>query len=83
MKRQLLPYLQTDKPLIGTIKGFEHDRYGTQKTVIVELISAILNPYLIDGMRRQNDLVLNQLLGIERSPHGNTFNNFTLVVEKA
>lgn len=87
---------EVDKPLIGTIKGFgqfQHDRYGTQETVTVEtedgeLVSAILTPYLVDGMHRQhaeeNDLVLIQFLGKEKSPHGNNyFNKFNLVVEKA
>jgi hypothetical protein len=43
---------EINKPLIGTIKGFsrfQHDRYGMQETVIVELesselVSAILTP---------------------------------------
>lgn len=85
---------EVNKPLIGTIKGFsrfQHDRYGMQETVIVELesgelVSAILNPYLIDGMRRQNaeenDLVLIQLICKDISAHGNTFNKFNLVVQK-
>jgi hypothetical protein len=42
---------EINKPLIGTIKGFsnfQHDRFGQQETVIVELesgeiVSAILN----------------------------------------
>ena len=85
---------EIDKPLIGTIKEFsqfEHDRYGTQETVIVELesgerVSAILNSYLSTGMHIQhaevNDSVLIQLLGKERNSHGTTFNKFSLVVEK-
>lgn len=86
---------EINKPLMGTIKGFSsfhHDRYGQQETVIVELesgesVSAILTPYLITGMRLQNaevnDLVLIQLLGKEQSNHGNSFNKFNLVVQKA
>lgn len=82
-------------PLIGIIIGFssfEHDRYGTQETVIVELesgqhVSAILNNYLSTGLQMRHaevgDLILIQLLGKERSPNGATFNKFNLVVEKA
>lgn len=85
---------EINKPLIGTIKGFssfQHDRYGQQETVIVELesgelVSAILTSYLIYGMRLQNaevnDLVLIQLMGKELSHHGNAFNKFNLVVQK-
>jgi hypothetical protein len=85
---------EINKPLIGTIKGFsrfQHDRYGMQETVIVELetgelVSAILTPYLIDGMQRQhaqeNDSVLIQLLGKDVSTHGNSFNKYNLVVQK-
>lgn len=85
---------EVGRPLIGKIKGFGqflHDRFGMQETVIVELetselVSAILNAYLLDGMRRQNaqvnDFVLIQLLGKEKSPHGNFYNKFQLIVEK-
>ena len=85
---------EVNKPLIGTIKGFsnfQHDRYGQQETVIVELesgeiVSAILSSYLISGMRMQNaavnDLVLIQLLGKDRINNGNVFNKFNLVVRK-
>lgn len=86
---------EVNKPLIGKVKGFgqfQHDRFGVQETVIVELetgelVSAILNAYLIDGMRRQNaqvnDFVLIQLLGKEKSPQGNFYNKFQLIVEKS
>jgi hypothetical protein len=82
-------------PLIGTIRdfsNFEHDRFGTQETVIVELesgeqVSAILTPYLSTGMKIKHaeagDLVLIQLLGKEKSPNGSVFNKFNLVIEKA
>ncbi|MBL1266011.1 hypothetical protein [Candidatus Methylomicrobium oryzae] len=85
---------EVDNPLIGTIKGFsnfEHDRFGPQETVIVELesgerVSAILNNYLRSGMQIQyaevGDLVLIQLLGKEKGTNGSTFNKFNLVVEK-
>ena len=85
---------EINKPLIGRIREFnrfQHDRYGMQETVIVELetgelVSAILNDYLIEGMRRQraeiDDFVLIQLLGTDLSNHGNRFNKFTLVIEK-
>jgi hypothetical protein len=47
-------------PLIGTILGFDqfdHGQYGTQQTIIVErengeVVSAILTPYLQNGMSR-------------------------------
>ncbi|WP_404357058.1 hypothetical protein [Methylotuvimicrobium sp. KM1] len=85
---------EVGKPLIGTILGFSefhHDRYGPQKTVIVKLengdiVSAIMNNYVANGMVQQNaqpgDLVLIQLLGKARSPHGNEYNQFQLYVEK-
>jgi hypothetical protein len=85
---------EINKPIIGTIKGFsnfQHDRYGQQETVIVELesgelVSAILTAYLSSGMRMQNasvnDLVLIQLLGKDRINNGNVFNKFNLVVRK-
>ena len=83
-----------NQPLIGTILGFDefkHERYGIQKTVIVEresgdVVSAILTPYLQNGMAIQNgeigDLALIEKLGQERSQRGNTFNRFRLVIEK-
>lgn len=86
---------EVGNPLIGTIRGFssfEHDLYGPQETVIVELesgerVSAILNNYLSNGMQMKhaevNDLVLIQLLGKEKSSNGATFNKFNLVIEKA
>jgi len=85
---------EVDTPLLGTIKEFsqfEHNRYGTQDTVIVEresgeLVSAILNGYLSTGMQIQQaevgDLVLIQLQGKERSNNGSMFNKFTLIVDK-
>ncbi len=85
---------EVNKPLIGTIKGFNnfhHDSYGQQETVIVELksgemVSAILNAYLITGMRMQNaavnDSIFIELLGKDRSNNGNVFNRFNLVVTK-
>ncbi|ATG88319.1 hypothetical protein [Methylomonas koyamae] len=86
---------EVGNPLMGTIKGFssfEHDRFGLQETVIVELesgklVSAILNNYLSTGMQIQHaevgDLVLIQLLGKERSPNGPMFNRFNLVIQKS
>jgi hypothetical protein len=86
---------EIDRPLLGTIKGFSsfhHDRFGLQETVIVEsesgeLVSAILNQYLQNGMRIQkaevNDLILIQFLGKELSVHNNTINKYNLVVQKA
>jgi len=95
---QTLPAIwkhEVRRPLIGQIKGFgsfHHDRYGMQKTVIVEqesgeLVSAILNDYLENGMQRQQaevgDFVLIVLLGKEYSNNGNAFNKYNLVVQKA
>lgn len=86
---------EVGNPLIGTIQGFssfEHDCYGTQETIIVELedrrrVSAILTPYLSTGMQMKHaevgDLILIQLLGKERGHNGSTYNKFNLVVEKA
>jgi hypothetical protein len=83
------------KPLIGTIKGFgefHHDRYGLQKTVIVErengeVVSAFMNVYIANGMERSHaqtgDLVLILLLGKAKSQDGNQFNQFQVHVEKA
>lgn len=85
---------EVDKPLIGTIKGFgefQHERFGPQKTVIVEredgeVVSAFMNAYIATGMEQQNaqpgDLVLIQLLGKAKSQHGNPYNQFQLFVEK-
>jgi hypothetical protein len=81
-------------PLIGTILGFDqfdHGQYGTQQTIIVErengeVVSAILTPYLQNGMSIQNgeigDLVLIEKLGQERSKFGKVFNKFRMVVDK-
>lgn len=85
---------EVNQPLIGRIKGFGnflHDRYGKQETVIVELesgelVSAILNEYLVNGMHLQQaeigDFILIQLLGKELSNGGNCFNKFNLVIQK-
>ena len=81
-------------PLIGTILGFDqfdHGQYGTQQTIIVErengeVVSAILTPYLQNGMSMQNgeigDSVLIEKLGQERSKFGKVFNKFRMVVDK-
>ena len=81
-------------PLIGTILGFDqfdHGQYGTQQTIIVErengeVVSAILTPYLQNGMSMQKgeigDLVLIEKLGQERSKFGKVFNKFRMVVDK-
>ena len=82
------------KPLIGTIKGFssfEHNRFGKQETVIVELrsgemVSAILNGYLSEGMKMQraevDDRILIKYLGKDTSRHGNSHNRYKLYIEK-
>ncbi|MBV5301521.1 MAG: hypothetical protein J0649_07050 [Methylococcales bacterium] len=81
-------------PLIGTNLGFDqfdHGQYGTQQTIIVErengeVVSAILTPYLQNGMSMQNgeigDSVLIEKLGQERSKFGKVFNKFRMVVDK-
>lgn len=85
---------EVGNPLIGRIKGFsnfQHDRFGLQKTVIVELesgelVSAILNGYLEEGIRRKqarvNDFVLIQLLGKSSTNSGISFNRFQFEVMK-
>ncbi|WNB74102.1 hypothetical protein [Methylomonas koyamae] len=85
---------EVGKPLIGIILGFssfEHERFGLQETVIVELengqrVSAILNNYLSNGMQIQcaepGDLVSIRLLGKEKSTNGSVYNKFELVVQK-
>ncbi|WNB74584.1 hypothetical protein [Methylomonas koyamae] len=85
---------EVDKPLIGIIIGFssfEHERFGLQETVIVELengqhVSAILNNYLSNGMQYQRaepgDYVLIRLLGKEKGTNGSVYNKFELVVQK-
>lgn len=82
------------RPLMGTIVGFdsfEHPRYGTQRTVIIErdtseVVSAILTNYLQNGIAMQDgeigDLILIEKQGQEVSKHGNTYNKFRLVVDK-
>jgi hypothetical protein len=82
------------QPLMGEIVGFdafEHPRYGTQPTVIVqrdtgEVVSAILTDYLQKGMAMQNgeigDLVLIEKQGQAQSKYGNTYNKFQLVIDK-
>lgn len=83
---------EKDGNVMGTITGFssfEHSQFGEQHTVIVrladnnELISAFLNGYLQEGMRRKDaqvgDLILIQFLG--KQP-GERFNRFYLEIEK-
>ena len=81
-------------PLIGTIKGFggfHHANFGSQETVIVELesgemVSAILNPYLSEGMRMRNaqvdDLIYLDFLGKENGKYGKSFNKYNLIIDK-
>jgi hypothetical protein len=81
-----------DGNIMGTITGFnsfEHPKYGEQHTVIVrladtnELISAFLNGWLQEGIRRQNaqvgDLILIQFLGQQPNER---FNRFNLEIQK-
>lgn len=82
------------KPLIGEILdfgSFEHQQFGMQETVIVELengerVSAILTDYLQKGFQMQGaeigDLILIEKQGQERSKHGKFYNKFVLVVDK-
>ena len=83
---------EKDGNIIGTITGFnsfENPLYGEQHTVLVsladsnELISAFINGYLQEGIRRKDaqvgDLILIQFLG--KQP-GERFNRFHLEVEK-
>jgi hypothetical protein len=84
---------EKDGNVMGTITGFnsfEHPQFGEQHTVIVrladtnELVSAFLNGWLQEGMRRQNaqvgDLILIQFLGKQL---GERFNRFNLEIEKS
>ena len=83
---------EKDGNVMGTITGFnsfEHPQFGEQHTVIVrladtnELVSAFLNGWLQEGMRRKRadvgDLVLIQFLGKQPSER---FNRFHLDIEK-
>ena len=86
---------EINKPLIGIIRAFshfEHNRYGKQATVIVELesgelVSAILNGYLKEGVVRQdaqvNDFIFINFLGKEYSNNGNFFKKYNMVIQKA
>lgn len=83
---------EKDGNVIGTIidfDSFEHSQYGEQQIVIVSLadtnesISAFLNGYLQEGIRRKDaqagDLILIQFLG--KQP-GERFNRLHLEIEK-
>ena len=83
---------EKDGNILGTITGFssfEHPQFGEQHTVTVslantnELISAFLNGWLQEGMRRKRaevgDLILIQFLGKQS---GERFNRFNLEIEK-
>lgn len=73
---------EPEQPLIGSIVGFsqfEHERYGTQQTVLVkrekgDVVSAILTNYLQKGMEIQDgavgDLVLIMKQGKACSKYG-------------
>ena len=85
---------ELNNPLIGTIKdfgGFHHANFGSQETVIVELesgevVSAILNPYLSEGMRMRNaqvdDLIYLDFLGKENGKYGKSDNKYNLIIDK-
>lgn len=83
-----------DGDVLGTIvefNSFTNQQFGEQQqhTVVVrladsnELVSAFLNPYLQEGMRRKQaavgDLVLIQFFG---KPAGERFNRYALEIEK-
>lgn len=81
-----------DGNIMGKIIGFgsfEHPQFGEQHTITVqladtnELISAFLNGYLQEGMRRKDaqvgDLILIQFLG--KQP-GERFNRYRLEIDK-
>jgi hypothetical protein len=85
---------EPEQPLIGSIVGFshfEHERYGTQATVLVEretgeVVSAILTGYLQRGIEIQDgavgDLILIVKQGQACSKYGNMYNKFQLVIDK-
>ena len=84
---------ERDGNVMGTIVDFSnlnHQTYGEQQTVIVkladtdELVSAFLNDWLQEAMRRKQaavgDLILILFLGRQA---GERFNRFQLEIEKA
>ena len=83
---------ERDGNIMGTIVDFNHfthPMYGEQHTVIVrlaesnELVSAILNGWLQEGIRRKQavvgDLILIQFFG---KLAGECFNRFNLEIQK-
>ena len=83
---------ERDGNIMGTIVDFNHfthPAYGEQQTVIVrlaesgELVSAILNGWLQEGIRRrqatEGDLILIQFFGMLT---GERFNRFNLEIQK-
>lgn len=83
---------EQDGNILGTImsfNSFNHPQYGVQHTVVVQLadsnqlVSAILNGYLLEGMRIQQaavgDLILILFFGKQPGEH---FNRFYLEIEK-
>jgi hypothetical protein len=85
---------EIDTPLVGTIlgfDGFEHPRFGRQRTVIVEreggeVVSAILTKYLEKGVDLKDagigDRVYIEKKGENCSRHGNLYNHFVFAVDK-
>ena len=83
---------EKDGNIMGTIVGFNsfmHPMYNEQHTVTVrlaesnELVSAFLNDWLQEGMRRKQaavgDLILIRFFGRQA---GERFNRFQLEIEK-
>ncbi len=82
---------ERDGNIMGTITNFDqvHSKYGEQRTVTVrlaesnELVSAFLNGWLQEGMRRKQaevgDLILIQFFGMLP---GERFNRFNLEIQK-
>ena len=83
---------ERDGDITGIITGFyqfEHPQFGEQHTVIVrlkdtdELISAFINCYLQEGIRRQKanvgDAIMIQFLGKQPDER---FNRYYLVIKK-
>lgn len=84
---------EKDGDIMGTIVDFSsilHPTFGEQQTLIVrladsnELVSAFMNGWLQEGLRRKQaavgDLVLIKFLGKQT---GERFNRYQLEIEKA
>ncbi len=86
---------EVGKPLCGEIKTlgqFTHDKYGPQKTAIIEadsgeVVSVILPQYVLEKMRREDaesgDLIFIDFQGKGTSKSGNQYNKYHCEIQKA